>query len=93
MSADYINIQSEKDKLAEENARLMDQLKKMRHRIGSAIERLELSKLSIRVSRSLSRPVTSSLEAPGRWPKLRCLSMQNAPTPLADNSIFIMKCM
>ena len=45
MSADYINIQSEKDKLADENARLMDQLKKMRHRNGFAglvlaIERL-----------------------------------------------------
>ena len=32
MSADYINIQSEKDKLAEDNARLMEQLNKMRHR-------------------------------------------------------------
>ena len=32
MSADYINIQNEKDKLAEDNAKLVDQMKKIRHR-------------------------------------------------------------
>ena len=32
MSADYINIQAEKDKLAEDNAKLLEQMKKMRHR-------------------------------------------------------------
>jgi hypothetical protein len=31
MSSDYINIQSEKDKLAEDNARLIAQMKNMRH--------------------------------------------------------------
>lgn len=31
MSADYINIQAEKDKLAEDNAKLLEQMKKMRH--------------------------------------------------------------
>ena len=58
MSADYINIQSEKDKLAEENARLMDQLKKMRHRIGSAIERLIL--LSILIMKCMWKVFTET---------------------------------
>ena len=54
MSADYINIQSEKDKLADDNARLMDQLKKMRHRNGFGYRktrtvRVGLSECSVRV--------------------------------------------
>ena len=32
MSADYINIQAEKDRLADDNAKLIEQMNKMKHR-------------------------------------------------------------
>ena len=59
MSADYINIQSEKDKLAEDNARLMEQLNKMQHRNGFGY-RTKLFCSSIPMFDFVSKPIKVS---------------------------------